>query len=261
MKKQKETFASLISSFAYQYDVRTVFDDFLTMAICAFSQNPLTRKSYDEDLYLETIAKYKDKKFSSLFPKMLTCLTLEMEDRFGSSAGHDVLGEYYEQHLFRKGASQYFTPWPICMLMAQSISSPVEDVAPERRLRILDPCCGSGRMLLAAARKNGQGHHYFGIDIDLVCVKMTAINFFLSGLFHSEVLCSDALDPDDFRVSYKISFLPFGIFRITEKERSMLWHLKKNSFHKPSEEILPPQVSLSKAPDPNFKGGTQLKLL
>ena len=63
MKTKKETFASVISSFTNQYEERTVFDDFLTLAICAFSQNPQTGKSFDEDLYLETIAKYKNKEY------------------------------------------------------------------------------------------------------------------------------------------------------------------------------------------------------
>ena len=260
MKTKKETFASVISSFTNQYEERTVFDDFLTLAICAFSQNPQTGKSFDEDLYLETIAKYKNKKHSSLFPKMLACVVNEMEERLWSSEGHDVLGEYYEEHLYRKGASQYFTPWPICEFMARMTSpNKVDENGEEMVLRTLDPSCGSGRMLLASAKESGPLHEYFGIDIDLTCVKMAAINLFLSGLFYSEVMCADALDPDDFRVSYLISKVPFGIFRIKEKEHSFLWNLNKASF-KPSIQRIVAPPPLSKEADPNFKNGTQQKL-
>ena len=56
MKLQTPTFATTIKLFEYRYDLRSVFNDFLTMALCAFSQNPDTGKSYDEDLYLETVA-------------------------------------------------------------------------------------------------------------------------------------------------------------------------------------------------------------
>jgi type I restriction-modification system DNA methylase subunit len=231
MKTKEETFESLIKQFEYRYELRSVFDDFLTLCICAFSQNPLTGKSHDEDLYLETIEKYNEDKLQSTFSSMLAVLVNQMEERVGSGMGTDVLGEFYEQNLYRKGASQYFTPWPICSFMAK-ITSNESIVATHWPLRILDPCCGSGRMLLASAQENGQKQEYYGIDIDQTCVKMTAINLFLNGMFHSEVMCSNALSPNDFRVSYKVSFLPFGIFRITEKEDSLLWHLHVNSFTK-----------------------------
>ena len=156
-----------------------------------------------------------------------------MTDRIDSSEGNDVLGDFYEQNLCRKGASQYFTPWPICAFMARSTCDAVPEERKDAPLRIMDPTCGSGRMLLASAKVCGPYQEYYGVDIDETCVKMSAMNFFLNGLFHSEVLCADALLPEDFRVSYRISFLPFGVFRITEKEQSRLWHLLKNSWDKP----------------------------
>jgi len=238
MKTKQQTFATLIKEFEYLHDLRTVFNDFLTLTTCAFSQNPATGKSYDEELYLQAIAVYKEDTFRHHFPKMLACLTCEMEDRVGSGEGNDVLGEFYEQHLYRKGASQYFTPWPICTFMAKASTDSIDLHATREPLRILDPCCGSGRMLLASGKENGPNHEYYGIDIDHTCVKMAAINLFLNGMFHSEVMCGDALDLNDFRGSYKISFLPFGIFRIAEKEESWLWTLHKNSFQnkRPKEE-------------------------
>jgi hypothetical protein len=48
MTTQKETFTSLLKDFEYRYDLRTVFDDFLTMALCAFCPNLGTGKSHDE---------------------------------------------------------------------------------------------------------------------------------------------------------------------------------------------------------------------
>jgi hypothetical protein len=68
MKKPIETFESLIR---YKYDLRTVFDDFLTMTICALSQNLLTGKSHDEDLYMLTVEMYKNDEQRHRFPKML----------------------------------------------------------------------------------------------------------------------------------------------------------------------------------------------
>jgi type I restriction-modification system DNA methylase subunit len=235
MKKQPETFESLIRSFENYYDLRTVFDDFLTMALCAFSQNPLTGLSHDEELYLKTIDRYKDDRLRWNFPKMLTCLTDEIEDRLDSSQGNDVLGDFYQENLYRKGASQYFTPWPVCQLMASMTISADETTARRQRhegdpLRILDNCCGSGRLLLAGSAVVGPHAEVFGIDADHTCVKMTAINLFLNGRFKGEIMWADALRPDNFQMSYKLSFLPFGIFRITDKHQSRLWYAHVSGF-------------------------------
>lgn len=263
MKSKKETFADIMHSFHYRYDLRSVFDDFLTIAICAFSQNLATGKSHDEELYMATIARYKSDEVKNIFPKLLALLILEMEERISSSLGNDVLGDFYEQNLYSARSSQYFTPWTICMFMASCVAGDGKEET-DRPLRILDPSCGSGRMLLAGARTRGTEHEYYGIDLDHVCVKMTALNLFLSGIFHGEVMCADALSPDDFRMSYVISFLPFGIFRVTEKERSKLWHLHKNSFPLKQEKqkvdvsdiVLPSKENDRGA----FSKGSQLKM-
>ncbi len=232
MTKSKQTFDTTIKQFEYKYDLRTVFDDFLTMSICAMGQNPRTGKSHDEELYLETVAKYKEDSLVKKFPEMFAYVVSEMTERMESSEGYDVIGEFYERNLCRKSASQFFTPWPICVFMAQATADQAKEAKkddPDRALRILDPTCGSGRMLLTSRKLNGVRHEYYGIDIDHTCVKMTALNLFLSGLFHSEALCADALLPKDFCVSYQSSLLPFGLFRVQEKEQSGLWHILRDT--------------------------------
>lgn len=256
MKTKNETFADVIKRFEYKVDIRTAFDDFLTMAICSFGLNPGTGKSYDEDLYLETIARYKSDPLRNEFPNLLACLVVEMEQRMQSDSGFDVLGEFYETHLYRKGLEQYFTPWNVCKFMAQcAVEERGINTERETPLRIIDPSCGSGRMLLVASRIAGPHAHYFGIDLDLTCVKMTALNFFLSGIFHGEVMCANALLPNDFTVSYKTSFLPFGLFRIKEREQSMLWHLHLTAFEIKKHQGSAPEFSEFKQEE-----GSQLHL-
>jgi len=256
MTSKKETFATLMQSFSYRYDLRSVFDDFLTMTICAFSQNPVTGKSYDEAMYMETIAKYARDELRHNFPKLLAALTIEMEDRVTSSLGNDVLGEFYEQNLYRKGAAQYFTPWPVCVFMSECLGSE-QDESNERK-RILDPSCGSGRTLLAGAKSFGSRHSYYGIDIDHTCVKMAAINLFLNGIFHSEVMCADALSPECFQMSYVISFLPFGIFRIADREHSRLWQMHVHAFKRKEPSPKPTLSFISN--DAPKSDGAQLQL-
>ena len=238
MKIQNETFASLMNSFTYKYDLRPVFDDFLTMSMCAVTQIPGAGKSHYEDLYLKTISRYKEDKLRFQFPKLFSQLIVEMEQRVDDSQGNDVLGDFYELNFCRRNSGQFFTPWPVCQFMAKSIcdnGEKSEDVK-----RVIDPTCGSGRMLLAAAKTMGWGHEYYGIDLDHTCVKMTALNLFLNGILHSEVMCADALNHDDFRISYKLSFLPLGIFRIEQKEQSRLWHFYKNSIEKEPTKVSAP---------------------
>lgn len=233
----KSIFAEIIFKVSYRFSVSQVFADFLTMTIAACTRNPQTGLSHYEEEYLETIARYKDSELRFEFSKAFAALVNEMEDRVHDSNGNDVLGEFFEQHVSSDRKAQFFTPFPICQFMASITGSNAsETFQREKPLRILDPACGSGRMLLAAYKIHGGGNEYYGIDIDQVCVKMTAINLFLNGIWNSEVMCANALAPDDFVISYHISLLPFGIFKIEEREKSLLWHLHQNSFSKPTEK-------------------------
>ena len=229
----KSKFVESIFLISQRFSLITVFDDFLTMSIAACTQNPKTGKSWYEDEYMERIAKYKDSELRHEFSKAFAYLVDEMETRFSSPEGNDVLGEFFEQHISNGRNGQFFTPNHICRFMAQMTHDETKEM--ETSLRILDPACGSGRMLLASHKICGRGNEYYGIDIDLTCVKMTALNLFFNGVFGSEVLCANALLPEDFVISYHVSFLPLGIFKIEKKEESRLWHLLKNSL---TEDVL-----------------------
>lgn len=230
----KSSFTESILLISQQFSVFTVFDDFLTLAIASCTQNLEAKKSWYEDEYLETIAKYQDSELRHEFPTAFASLIIEMEERFSSSVGNDVLGEFFEQHISNGRNGQYFTPFPVCQFMA----SIVQENGPEKKsLRIVDPTCGSGKMLIAASKANGPDHEYYGIDIDRTCVKMTALNLFLNGVFNSEVMCANALLPGDFVISYRVSFFPLGIFKIEKREDSRLWHLQQQSFKKVKETL------------------------
>ncbi len=257
MTSKKETFASLMDSFTYRYDLRTVFDDLLTMYIYATAQIPGTGKSHYEDLYLEIAAKYEKDDLRTRFPKALAQLIMEMEERVNDSHGNDVLGEYYQQNFCKAKSGQFFTPWPLSGMLADLTCGNEADS--DKVQQVIDPSCGSGRMLMTAAKRLGWGHEYYGIDVDHTCVKMTALNLFLNGIFHAEVMCANALDPNDFRISYKLSFLPLGIFRIEEKERSRLWQMNRNAFTQNAKPVPPHIISPSEETKP-AGNGSQLRL-
>ncbi len=97
----------------------------------------------------------------------------------------DVLGRYFEQNISHGHNGQFFTPEHICELTAR-INLPSKPGG-----RIFDPCCGSGRMLMAMA-KFDRNARFYGADIDHNCAMMTAINLCLNGMY-GEVAWMDSL--------------------------------------------------------------------
>jgi type I restriction-modification system DNA methylase subunit len=221
----KQTFSSLMLECGQRFDLQTVFDDLLTIALCTLSFNPVTGESYDEDLYAATIQKYADDDARFLFPKAFTLLVDEMGEARESGGGLDVVGMFYEEHLSGKPVSQYFPPWEVCQLVAAIAMPRIRD----RRVRVLDPNCCSGRLLVASAFSAGPEHYYYGVSSDMLCVKMSALNLFLNGIFHGEIMCADPLKPGDFQGSYTLSLLPFGVRFVRDKEHSPLWKFYKDS--------------------------------
>lgn len=166
----KSLFAETLFKIGYRFSLPKVFDDFLTMSIAACTQNLQTKLSYYEDEYLAVIAYYKDSELRHEFPIAFSHLILEMEARVHEDTGNDVLGEFFEQHISHGRNGQYFTPAHICDFMASitHTDSTADEIPVSRPLRILDPACGSGRMLLAARKVYGAGQEYYGIDIDRI---------------------------------------------------------------------------------------------
>jgi hypothetical protein len=167
MKTQRQTFSQIMEPLARRYGVSSVFSDFLTLLLCAFSHGQR------EDEYLSTIRRY-EKPEAYRISEALGALVVEMT---GDGSGMvDVLGSYFEEHISHGHNGQFFTPQHICDLIARMMN-PVETLH-----RIADPACGSGRMLLAMAKLNRHARFY-GADNDANCAKMTAINLCLNNLY------------------------------------------------------------------------------
>jgi len=218
------SFKTLFEKAAYGSHYAKAFDDFLTMCICCFSFNPETKLSNYEDEYLRVIEPYKANNTLKYFPELLALMVIYMEENKDSSQGNDLLGEFFQQEITHGRNGQFFTPFHITDFIAKVVNG--EEI---RSLNILDPACGSGRMLLAFGKQSIIPHCYYGVDIDPLCAKMTAINLFLNG-HRGEVICADALLPDRFSFGYTISFFPLGIFKIVKKEDSVIWQMSHTAF-------------------------------
>jgi type I restriction enzyme M protein len=193
--RELKKFNSLFFEFEYKHDLNRVFDDLLTIIICAMGRET------QEPLYLETIKKY-DRKEIDVFCKLFAELTVIYQNNLLLNDWCDPLGEYYECLIgnYKKSRfGQFFTPKSICQMMASFVIE--KDNFGQT---VNEPCSGSGRMVLAANQVT-KGNYYICEDLDPMCCKMTAINL----CFHEirgEVHCHDTLKMDKPRFSLATNY-------------------------------------------------------
>ncbi len=226
----KKTFASLFESLRgqSQHDHRTVFDDFLTTLLCTYSIDSLTGLMQDEKLLSDTLHRYSETA-QLMFPDLLIALQTETKDRADSSSGNDVIGEYYEANFENVGMAKTFLPWQECQRVAKDVIGRLKgDDSP--RMRILIPCCGSGRLLVAARQQAGWQNEFYGIDSDPTCAKMAILNLYMNPVYYGETMQSDTPDPKEYNGSYASPAFPDGIVTLDRKEQSRLWYLLRNKF-------------------------------
>lgn len=209
MKNNRESFTQIMNQLARRHGVQALFSDFLHLCICAFSHGAM------EDEYHNTIRKY-EKPEAYRISEALGALVIEMT---GDGCGMiDILGTYFEENISHGHNGQFFTPQPICDLMA-GFNQPIAPLQ-----RILDPACGSGRMLLSAAKIN-RFARFYGADNDRTCAQMTVINLFLNNLY-GEVAWMDSISNQFYR-GWAIEPTIKGVPRIREiAERESRIHLK-----------------------------------
>ena len=174
--EQLKSFSQYILQIGYKYGLHSVFDDFLEMVICSLSLGT------KEDRYHEIVRTY-EKPDAYLMAEAFGSLVIEM-DKNGEGL-KDCFGDFYMECLSHGRNGQFFTPEPICEMMAKLLNPAGFGE------RVADCCCGSGRMLLAAA-KIKRNSLFFGADVDRTCAMMCVINLCLNGLL-GEVCWMDTL--------------------------------------------------------------------
>ena len=105
-------FAKALNSISSRHHTSQVFDDFLQMAVCAYSMGR------SEELYLDIAKKYNQEEIKGI-GESLGALISEHEKQNNSGEWKDFLGNYFEE--FGQNNSkmgQFFTPVSICNLMA-----------------------------------------------------------------------------------------------------------------------------------------------
>lgn len=180
----------------------SAFEDFLHMSLCSLSGGQM------EDQYLATVKKHTEGKQGNRGCDSIAHAFGVLIDAMERTR-KDILGDLFQGAISYGEAGQFLTPESVCQAMA---SMAIADIDAEDRNRktVCDPCCGSGRMLLAVA--DLQPHWEFvGQDIDLRCVRMTAINLALRNLY-GHVIWGNSLG-DEKRLVYRTGFNLRGFVR------------------------------------------------
>src|SRR6056297_2848544 len=106
---KKETFESVLKKLMVRHNPHRIFSDFLTLVVCAFSLGE------QEEKYLSVIRQYT-KQEANLFAEALGKLVIEMT---GDGTGLvDVLGLFFQEHISFGRSGQFFSPQPVCNMMA-----------------------------------------------------------------------------------------------------------------------------------------------
>lgn len=148
------------------YNIGSVFRDWVSLMLFSLAK--------EEKMYMEIISRYRNDgqdREADLFSRAFSEIMAEMRKE-----NHDVLGGIYMEIVSNwsaKGMGQFFTPTPICDMMANMTIGEPED----RPVTVADPACGSGRTFISAAKLVHPKSWFYGIDADNVCAQMCALNF------------------------------------------------------------------------------------
>ncbi len=170
------------------------FEDWLTAMVCALAAET------KEEEYLAMAERHKRGKAGErvidLISEMFGRLVYAM-----SETDADLLGDLFEGALTYGEHGQFLTPETLASFMARlSVDADARPTA-DAPLLVNDACCGTGRMLLEAAKINPHVE-LVGQDIDPRCVKITAINLGLRSRY-GWVTCGNTLT-DKTQFAYRV---------------------------------------------------------
>ncbi len=181
----KEELVKVIGSLSGKYSPYQIFSDFckiFALAIsnaCAFQYDGIWRER--EEAYIATISRYEEKEVMKL---------VDMKDLLIEAADEemtDVLGQIYMQSGAGNSATgQFFTPFHLSLATAEL---GVADGIPDGIIKMNEPSCGGGGMIIATARVlKERGISYqkrlrvVAQDLDWLAVYMTYIQLSLYGI-------------------------------------------------------------------------------
>lgn len=186
---QKEI-VRLIRQVARTRGIDRVWSDWVEICAIALARADLAQREAREQRYLQVIAQYERAELDQLV-QAFSHLVMAYEVRVQAADFGDVLGSTFMMlDMGNAGTGQFFTPYEVSRLMGNMMMGNgqdlVDNTSAQGFVRVLEPACGAGGMLIAAvhamhdAQLNYQQcMHATAIDIDQRCVHMTFIQLAL----------------------------------------------------------------------------------
>lgn len=176
------------SSSLYRHEPSRMFEDYLDLVLCCMSNQR------QEERYLQVAKRYSRDELNTLAQLMAYHLLIHEHQVASNGLGwYDMLGDIYMELAGRSKTSrmgQFFTPAELCTLMARlSFDDQLQEAEGKS---ICDPAAGSGRTLLAMHALQPKVGLVAAADLDPICAKMCALNFWLHGV-RGEVACMNSL--------------------------------------------------------------------
>lgn len=211
-----------------------VFGDWVDLMIYALTKQ--------EDEYMRTMGRYRNnspvgKREADYFAEAFGQLMMATQD-----IQHDAIGIVYEEFAassksHQQALGQFFTPSNICTMMGKMLRA--DD--PDKEEAVLDPACGSGRLLVSMMIER-PNNHYTGIDLDPICTKMTALNMLFFNV-NGYALNGDSIKCTvEWGFETRHSFLGGMIREITREQAEEIeqkivdtWEARKNETNQPAD--------------------------
>jgi len=191
-----------------------VFNDWLILASATLYSTWKKDKSV-EDEFLQIAHQYTASELDQL------CYLLTITVEALAEKEHDFLGELFTLGgLSNERNGQFFTPFEISCFMAKILIG--ENTKEKKRIiRVSDPCCGSGGMLIACAlvfKERGINYQkdvfFVATDIDHRCARMAFIQLSLLAM-PALIVCGNTLTGEIFwqreTMSYHISGMDYRL--------------------------------------------------
>lgn len=188
---ENTTTSSIVSKIVniHSQSTSVIFEDILNLYIATFSFGT------QEKLYQEVRNRYSKTDFQELV-HIYTKIVSVYYDYVEKKQDFDLLGDIYESLASSSKASalgQFFTPLVITKLL--SLLAGISQT--ENIIFAQEPSCGSGRNCISAFNLNNN-IVFNAIDVDRICVKMTAVNMHLYNMIGSEVIHGDSISGEVF---------------------------------------------------------------
>ena len=138
----KKEFIKTIQQLSYTRHKWQTWQDFTELAALSIAQATAYSEEREET-YMRTIGRYTHKE-AQLIPKLLALTIQALEIKH-----HDFLGEMFmELELGSKWHGQFFTPYHLCLLMAELTVSK-EQFENDNIVSVNEPAVGAGAMVIA----------------------------------------------------------------------------------------------------------------